>query len=902
MIIQTILYKNADDEDGAALAVDFRQSYIADQIGQFVVQDMEIAEDSLLQQIDRVEAFKLQVNKFQTDLNLVPGNNMLVSKTLSNMQLLEKDIGKLNQSLRTIRVKIQDEEILLQRRVQALNDSVENLKDELQRNLDQLSSMNDKNLSLERTVKTLTEAAKSNLGQNADLIVQNMRVELSELSNKVDDLEHESRNLRKELESKDKQLYEKQQNVNTLNEELDKLLEQSDETLRNNVRNSIRQSIIDSSDDEADPNLPDELQKLAGMKKQQLINLNIQLKKEYVSAKEQLASSEDHVSSLKMEIGKLKSRLEDATSRARESIGQDFSLDPNLLNMRNSDMLTMFKQLHQEVSKIDQEKQETVDAPIEEPTEQSKMKVNEKNKYVTPEYIERIVEVPVEVIVEKTVEVIVEVPVEIRLDDKERSDLNRKIDLVKSESAGKDLMVSRAKERALELEKKLEAEVKHKDQLQKSIDDLNVSLKNQSGQGQSQAFDGPKQEQVDNTKKELEIMKSNIQQLNRELEWYKKNSKTIAPETETREMRIDNIKPLGHHASAISAEGRVEHANVYPESIKQDPQEAFHRSNMAIQKSLVESKIMLDPTQAMISTEETSSISLSKAINPIYESQVSFSRKKSTEVMPTIALVKADIPSVDLTASTITRISAANDRLDKIEAGLTSLAQSQVNPKQKIEKNPHEVNLRKMNKEFAILQIRLKEIKSKLQKNDKLLLEDRAELEHAELAKVEEKVIENVRQRIDDLNKQQDSLQMELKGCSDIEGQLMVGITQLLGEIEKAARAGSQTDGKLESTLLQSKIFLEDKKEDPSHVNLHKETEAVGHVDHTHLEVPHISQTQMVDQTATTPSNRISAQVAQIQTQPQMSLISKTDTQVIRINKKKNMSEKLSSLYLTKKT
>ena len=171
MIIQTLLYKNADEEDGAALAVDFRQSYIADQIGQFVVHDMEIAEDSLLQQIDRVEAFKLQVNKFQTDLNLVPGNNMLVSKTLSNMQLLEKDIGKLNQSLRTIRVKIQDEEILLQRRVQVLNDSVENLKDELQRNLDQLSSMNDKNLSLERTVKTLTEAAKSNLGQNADLIV-----------------------------------------------------------------------------------------------------------------------------------------------------------------------------------------------------------------------------------------------------------------------------------------------------------------------------------------------------------------------------------------------------------------------------------------------------------------------------------------------------------------------------------------------------------------------------------------------------------------------------------------------------------------------------------------------------------------------------------------------------------
>ena len=71
------------------------------------------------------------MNKFSSDLSLVPGNNTLIAKTLSNMQLLEKDIGKLNQSLRNIRVKVQDEEILLQRKVQALNESVVNLKDEL---------------------------------------------------------------------------------------------------------------------------------------------------------------------------------------------------------------------------------------------------------------------------------------------------------------------------------------------------------------------------------------------------------------------------------------------------------------------------------------------------------------------------------------------------------------------------------------------------------------------------------------------------------------------------------------------------------------------------------------------------------------------------------------------------
>lgn len=93
----------------SASAIDFRQSYIMDRVGGGL-DDTGNAEDMLLTQIDRVEAFKLQITRFHTDLNAISTTSPIVSKTLENMTLLDRDFGKLTNQLRNIRCKIQDEE------------------------------------------------------------------------------------------------------------------------------------------------------------------------------------------------------------------------------------------------------------------------------------------------------------------------------------------------------------------------------------------------------------------------------------------------------------------------------------------------------------------------------------------------------------------------------------------------------------------------------------------------------------------------------------------------------------------------------------------------------------------------------------------------------------------------
>ncbi len=803
-----------------------------DKIGGFI-EDTGTAEDLLLAQIDRVEAFKLQITKFHTDLNAVSTTSPVVSKTLENMTLLERDFGKLTSQLRNIRCKIQDEESGLNSQVQNLNDTVSNLKQELQKTIDEMTVIGDRSQSLELKVKTLNEAVRSNQNHDTDILMQNMRQELHELSDKVDNLESESRKLKKEIEVKDHQLYEKTMNIAALNEELDQLLNKADEDTQERVRESIKRTLIEDSDEE-EANLPDDAKQLAGLKKQQLISMNLRIRNEMIKLKEQIQGYEEHVSQLKLEIGKLKSSIEgvgfDRTSMGRQSFG----LDANVLNMRNSDMLMMFKKLNEEVNK---------------PIDESELTAPDS----TPEQEQPLLDPPLgnsgrEVIVE----IVKEVPVEVRMDQEEKENyentikkLKEQVESLKENKERVEVEVFVPVEKVVEVpvevvvERAVEIPVhlgdQEKAEYQKVIEDLKV--------------------QLENAKRE--------------------------------------------------AERHSEHANLYPASIKQDPVEAMALSKLSLEQSqIAESKIVVDPTQSIIQTEENLSVSFGKPVDPLYESHVNFDRKKSIEV---------DGPKIGLSSlatSTIMQDPSTAERIERLQTGLSSLAQSSIASKSKAEKNPQELALRKMNKEFSILQIRIKDIQKKIASNDKLLLEVRAEHEHAIAAKVEQKVVEEVKNRLVDLTAEQEKLNIELIGCQDIEGQLMQGISTVLADIEKAA-GGDKVPEKIEATLHQSKIIMETHEKLEESIRKTKESEhspgaALGHVDHSKLEVPHVQASGLSESQAMTGNfntfsqNPSFPQHIQTPTNAHVptatSTIQATDRQVIRIKKKQNMNEKLSTL------
>lgn len=769
----------------------------------------------LLGQIDRVEAFKLQVTKFHSDLNAVITTSPIVSKTLENMSYLERDFDKLASQLRNIRCKIQDEEEVLNKQIQGLNSNVEHLKAELEDTTSTLTKMGERAQTLEYKVKTLNEASQSNQNHDSNILLQNLRQELAEMSSKVDDLENLSRKLRNEIDAKDHQLYEKTMNIAALNEELEQLLTKADEDTQDRVRESIKRTQLDDSDED-DVNLPEENHQFAGLKKQQLINMNLRMRNEIILLKENVGGYQEDISQLKLELGRLKSEIEgvgiDRTSMGRQSFG----IDANILNMRNSDMLAMFKKINEEVSK---------------PIDESELTAPDS----TPEKEQPILTSPLPVH-----ERIIEITNEVRMDQAEKDEYESTIKQLKEEINAIKEKTPNTEIREIVREVPVEVEIHLSEEEQAEYIKI-----------------------IENLKEQLEVAKKELQR-------------------------------------------HIEHANQYPESIKQDPVEALKRSKLALEESqLAQSKVIIDPTQSIIQTEESSALSFGKPVDPLYESQISFARKTIEEEQP-----KAGLST--LTTSTIMQDSSTNERMERLQSRLSSLAESKIEPKSKVERNPQELSLRKMNKEFSILQIRIKDIQKKLSANDTILLKERAEFERAQEAKVEQKVIEDVEKRLLDLTAEQKKLQLELAGCQDIESQLMKGISSVLADITKSA-GGDPMPEKLEETLQQSKIIVEQKEIIENSIkeaqeSIHSPGAAVGHIDHSKLEVPHTQTSQLTESQASTanfgsfnPNASFPQHVhAPVKTPTSTtSTIQATDRQVIRIKKKQNMTEQLSRLLFT---
>jgi DNA repair ATPase RecN len=140
--------------------IDFRQSYVLERISDSI-SDKVSSEQNLISQIDRIEAIRLQFEKFKTDLGGLPHQNPVIQKTMENLAHLEKDVGKLANQLGRIKGKFQDESSMLRERERQLADRIDGLKVEMSSTLSQLEVDDSRRMHLEQTVKNLSAAIKN---------------------------------------------------------------------------------------------------------------------------------------------------------------------------------------------------------------------------------------------------------------------------------------------------------------------------------------------------------------------------------------------------------------------------------------------------------------------------------------------------------------------------------------------------------------------------------------------------------------------------------------------------------------------------------------------------------------------------------------------------------------------
>lgn len=780
-------------------AIDFRQSYIVDRVDS-TVREEDTAEISIINQVDKIEAIKVQITKFKRDLESAPHQDPALVKTVENLEYLEQDIGKLSQHLRQVRTKVQDETTYLKQRESQVKDKLELLKAELKQNIVQLDEMDRARSKLEQTVKSLTEGAKNHEKEGESLILQNLKVELSDMQSKVEALQQEVSNLRREADRKDQIIYEKNLNIANLNEELEGLLNKADTDTQAVVRDRLSVGLIqrdsdDEKEDEVDPNsvtLPGDANP-ENLKKKYLIQVNEHLKTELAALKDSLQKANEFINQLKQEISSLKS-----DDLRRDSEG-GFGLDPNVLDMRSTDMFNMFK----EIKKLDEMSQETEmvnvaslretvrnlkklgDSALEVQTRNSRQE--SYNPYLDEnsppknqmfgrpsDPFEELAKAEVaekEAVREDMVPKaeLERVKEELAKEsDRKIDEVNRQLASLRNEMISKDLQISKFKEKNLSMDSELAARVAERNNLIDKIEKLESELV--QVKVTPPEVEGEKTEkndvELEQLKKEILIMKNNTEILKSELDYYK--NKVQQSEPKSNDLAPEHHSHLGHSS--------VHHhspSHYYP-------------------------------------PRDSSQTAGEKPVD-ILKSQLLDKPKDGTSTL-------------------------MQSKLDKIEANLQNLATSTLDSRPKPAKDDKTITLNRLNKEYMLVKSSLNRLSQKLEEEQNEHKNIEAELNHADVIKSEEKVIVALEERLAITLEKKEKLKKEYEASVLIEAELKKELEDLVNSIEKEENKTDLTPF-LKSALHMSKLAIVDKGHVPlSELPAAKDPEQVK--DKSHLQVP----------------------------------------------------------------
>jgi hypothetical protein len=824
-------------------SIDFRQSYV---VGRFdhVAKEDDIAEYSVISQIDKVEAIKVQLEKFKKDLGTLPQQNPVVTKTLENMDYLERDVGRLAQQLRIIRAKIHDETSSLRERERQLADRVESMKYEMSINLSQLEEMDSKRAELEVIIKNLKESRNEAQSQSNDTALRNLQGEITELNSKIEILERQVIALNREIERKDQMIYEKNSNIASLNEELNDLLENADTSTKKQVMDRLSVSLIDrDSDDEGlnpnDLNLtPSQINTVKktpeSLKKKYLIKFNDSLRREVDDLKNSLEKAIHFSDQLKSEIRVLKEQASgdyNAIDRHSLGFGGDFGLDPNILNMRSTDMFNVFKQ---EINRINEEvnKEPTEEkirsiraslANLKELGESNRLSIgqSESNRLSIGQresfnpYLEVDVkdenrtsygrlsdpftqlqnDLPVKPETQPGLSEtdIINAREEVQREADQRiKEMQQQFDNIKSQSNGKEITIGQLRTKLDSAIREATLNEEEKKILLQKIEDLENNKESHTPVENTEA---DKQYTIEANlsvqyKKEISLLTNKIEQLKMEMEYYRRHAQQSDPN-----IQFDGLAPAPEHQAhpGHSAKHHHGHSHYYPTPGKPTLEELQKLEHSA------EPNVTL-PHQSMMKIEE---------LTPTLRNS------EPLELLsPVIQTYK------DLKQSTLMQ-----SKIQKIETGLNNLAASRLESRPKPQRDERTAALNRLNKEYSLTQGNIVNIKRKLEDNQAQLENVKRDLDHADKIKAEEKIIVELESREATVQSQKSILLCEYDICAQIEKDLKEKISALVAEIESSGR-DEQSSALLKSAIMQSRIVLEERDNTPvSNLKAAKELE-----------------------------------------------------------------------------
>lgn len=759
-------------------AVDIMQSYVVDRF-ESAERDDDSAESGVLIQIDRTEAIRVQLEKFKRDLSTSVQQSPMLVKTLQNMELLERDVGKLAYQLRQVRAKIIEESAALKNKENQAKEKNEQLKVEMKQTFAQLEEMDRARAKLEQSIKAMAESANKKESQDDSLLTQNLRLEISELASKVESMQQEISSLRREVERRDQVIYEKNQNIASLNEELDSLLNKVDDTTQAQVRDRLSVALIDrGSDDEReeeenDPNYapfpadsdPDNL------KKKYLVKVNEGLKSELVGMKESLEKANQFIEQLKGEIADLKRKP--GEEDGRESVG-GFGLDPKVLDMRSSEMFNVFKeikklaemtdespdfdkfeQIRESVRNIQQIRESAIQQQARDSLTESYNPYMDENSPTGQEGFGRPSD-PFEDLAkaeaaEKNASLADSVSKQefdkMRDDlskeaDKRVEEVSRQLSTLRNEMASRDIQISKLREKNLSIETELGARVEERNNLIAKIDHLESELVKIKVTPADKEPEKTESEQLDTIqfKKEIHILSNKLELAKAEMEFYKRAALRLDPSLSLR-----------------SSDTSTEH------SIHPGHSDAHHH----------------DPSHYYPTRQSE-------------ESRNSLNR------------------SQDITKSKEATAATMQSKMEKMEANLQSLAASTFENRPKVQKDEKTVALNRLNKEYAMVKANLDKLKQKLDEAHKEHEQLEADIKHADAIKSEEKVIVALEERLATCVNHKETIKKEYAASVMIEEQLKKDIAEIVKSIE-SDEAKAEITPVLKSALHLSKIVIEEK-------------------------------------------------------------------------------------------
>jgi len=845
----------------------------------------------LLSQVDKINAIKLQLSKFEADLKALTSKPAPVLKTISNMELLEEDLEKLKMKLQLIRNKVIDGESSLGDQVKSLSGTIEKLRIELNLNIVQMAEMAESNTKLEHRIEDILAAAKQAKQENDSIALQNLRIEYNQAKITLEDQSSQITKLKQEVDTRTSQLVEKEREILDLHGEIEELLHKADTETKDRISTKIRNSIRPNTDDDYDD------------PKALLLRENQELKDQLASLNEESETAQNQIAMLKLEIKKLNQQLFGVSTyiqQNRASIGPEVHTSEHF-DFRGSEMLRQYREVEESLSELQAEPDNPyLNSADDSDRLFSRESITNTREVIVEKIVERIVEVPVEKIVERVVEVpieverivekvverIVEVKVEVpvkqdgpsereiedRLKQSFEKDLNELKSLLeasKGEKATKEIMVTRLKEtlektkQELEEEKKLRAQAEDK---AKSLQPSQVDfMKNPYDDEDEPTTSVP----AEGLKIELEILKSKLEQVKREFEQYKIKNPPSSPNKSGRDSFVPGQKQSGQ---TVPAELQISRTHI--------PINDISKSSIFINKE--------EEIETVLRTVQTDKQS-------IFESQ-DFEHQKPTPKQKQAETKKpAFDPAANLGNSIISKEQTEERKkiLERVEMNMSTLMKSSLGQSSisgaKSDKNDPEYLLKRALREYNVLQIRIKELKKKnLEVNEKQEAVQ-LELQAGKDAQIEPKRLEEIEARLKLLLEEKEKHLVEYRGTAEIETQLRKKLMDLIAQVEEVEKKKQESERNqaTKTTLSQSKLIvetpglLEALPESQAAVDtpasIKRDSEVLSRTSALNLQVKHIQQTTTQAEPA-----------------------SKEDLEA-KLKSKKTMNDKLSSLPSSRK-